>query len=160
MIRRLAESPNLLQSYGKIITEHEQRGFIEKVDHVTRHDKAHDLTRHAVKKDSTTTPIRVVFDCSFRASKNSPSLNDHLVFRPLLLSDMCSIIIRFPSRGLDEGDSYFTRFFWLSDPMNPESTFQVFRFKSVLFGSTSSPFILHATFHHHLESYTSPVAMT
>lgn len=42
--------------------------------------------------------------------------------------------------------------------MNPESTFQVYRFKSILFGSTSSPFILHATPHHHLESYTSPLA--
>ena len=173
MIRRLAQSPNLLRSYGEIITEHEKRGFIEKVDHVTRHDKAHYLSHHAVEKDSTTTPIRIVFDCSFRASKNSPSLNDCLVTGPLLLSDMCSIFIRFRTFtygistdiekaflhvGLDEGDSGFTRFFWLSDPMNPESTFQVYRFKAVLFGSTSSPFILHATLHHHLESYTSPVA--
>ena len=52
----------------------------------------------------------------------------------------------------------FTRFFWLSDPKNPESEFQVFRFKMVLFGSTSSPFMLNATLHHHLERYSTPVA--
>ena len=51
-----------------------------------------------------------------------------------------------------------TRFFWLSDTKNPGSKFQVFRFKTVMFGSTSSPFILNATLHHHLENYTTPVA--
>ena len=86
---------------------------------------------------------------------------------------MCSIIIRFRTFtyglstdiekaflhvGLDDGDRDFTRFFWLSYPTNPESEFQVFRFKTVLFGSASSSFMLNATLHHHLEHYTSAVA--
>ena len=86
---------------------------------------------------------------------------------------MCSIIIRFRTFtyglstdiekaflyvGLHKGDRDFTRCFWLSDPTNPESEFQVLRFKTVLFGSASSPFMLNATLHHHLEHYTSPVA--
>ena len=173
MVRRIAQTPNLLRSYGEIIEEHEKRGFIERVDNVTSLDRAHYLPHHAVKKESATTPIRVVFDCSYRSSTNSPSLNDCLVVGPPFLTDMCSIIIRFRTFtydlstdiekaflhvGLDEGDRDFTRFFWLSDTTNPESEFQVFRFKTVLFGSTSSPFMLHATLHHHLENYTSPVA--
>lgn len=48
IICRLAKSPNLLQLYGNIITEHEKRAFIEKVNYVIRHDKAHYLTHHAV----------------------------------------------------------------------------------------------------------------
>ena len=36
--------------------------------------------------------------------------------------------------------------------------FQVFRFKTVLFGSASSPFMLNATLHHHLNHYNIPVA--
>ena len=60
--------------------------------------------------------------------------------------------------GLDGNDRDFTRFFWLSDPKNPESSFQVFCFKTVLFGSTSSPFMLNATLHHHLDNYSTLVA--
>ena len=60
--------------------------------------------------------------------------------------------------SFDGNDRDFTRFFWLSDPKNPESEFQVFRYKTVLFGSTSSPFMLNATLHHHLENFSTPVA--
>ena len=159
MVRRLTQTPSLLRSYGEIIEEHEKRGFIERVDNVDRLGRAHYLPHHAVKKESATTPITVAFDCSSRASNNSPSLNDCLMVGPPFLSDMCSIIIRFRSFtyglstdiekaflhvGLDGKYRDFTRFFWLSDPKNPESEFQVFRFKTVLFGSTSSPFMLNA----------------
>ena len=60
--------------------------------------------------------------------------------------------------GLPEYDRDFTRFLWLADPTDPESAFQIYRFKVVLFGSTSSPFMLNATLHSHLENYTSPIA--
>ena len=59
---------------------------------------------------------------------------------------------------LDEGDRNYTKFLWLSDPDNPESDFRVYRFKVVLFGSVSSPFILNAVIKTHLESQTSEVA--
>ena len=39
-----------------------------------------------------------------------------------------------------------------------ESKFQVYCFKIVLFGSTSSPFMLNANLHHHLANYNTPVA--
>ena len=65
MVRRLAQTPYPLKSYGEIIEEHEKRGFIERFDNVTSLDRAHYLPHHAVKKESATTPIRVVFDCSF-----------------------------------------------------------------------------------------------
>ena len=40
---------------------------------------------------------------------------------------------------LDEKDRDYTRFLWLSNPTDPESVFNTYRFKSVLFGSVSSP---------------------
>ena len=43
MVRRIAQTPNLLRSYGEIIEEHEKRGFIERVDNVTSLDRAHYL---------------------------------------------------------------------------------------------------------------------
>ena len=85
---------------------------------------------------------------------------------------MCSILLRFRTYtyglstdiektffhvGLDESDRDFTRFFWLSNPEDPESKFQVYHFKTVVFGSTSSPFMLNATLHHHLANYNTPV---
>ena len=173
MVRRLAATPQLLETYGNIIAEHEARGFIEKVDDVKAADNAHYIPHHPVKKESATTPVRIVYDCSFHPSPDAPSLNDCLHVGPPFLNDMCSIILRFRTFtyglstdiekaflhvGLDERDRDFTRSFWLSDPKDPESNFQVFRFKTVLFGSTSSPFMLSATLHYHLDNYSSPVA--
>ena len=86
---------------------------------------------------------------------------------------MCTILLRFRTFpyglsadiekaflhvGLDDNDRDFTRFLWLSDPMNPESVFNTFRFKTVLFGSTSSPFLLNATLRCHLQNYDQAVA--
>jgi hypothetical protein len=59
---------------------------------------------------------------------------------------------------VDEEDRDATRFFWLSDPMDPESPFDVYRFKSILFGASCSPFILNATLEKHLDSIHNPVA--
>ncbi|VDI55402.1 Hypothetical predicted protein [Mytilus galloprovincialis] len=51
----------------------------------------------------------------------------------------------------DEKDRDFTRFFGLSDTDNPSSTLTAYRFKSILFGSTSLSFILNATLLQHLD---------
>ena len=172
MICRLAATPELLHTYGNIIPEHEAHGFIERVADPQPTDKAHYIPHHPVKKDSATTPIRIVYDCSFHSSPDNHSLNDCLLVGPPFLN-MCSILLRFRTftyglstdiekaflhAGLDDSDRDFTRFFWLSNPKDPESKFQVFRFKTVLFGSASSPFMLNATLHHHLNHYDTPVA--
>ena len=54
--------------------------------------------------------------------------------------------------GLDETDRDMTRFFWLKDPENPDGPLSTYRFKSVLFGATCSPFILNATILKHLDN--------
>ena len=61
-------------------------------------------------------------------------------------------------RTLHGADRDFTRFLWLSDPTDPESNLIVYRFRVVLFGSVSSPFMLNAALHCHLQKYPSPVA--
>ena len=68
MVRHLAQTRSLLRSYGEIIKDHEKRGFIERVDNVDSLNRAHYLPHHEVKKESATTPIRVVFDCSSKSS--------------------------------------------------------------------------------------------
>ena len=95
MVRRLAATPELLHTYGNIIAEHEARGFIERVADPQPTDNAHYIPHHPVKKDSTTTPIRIVYDCSFHSSPDNPSLNDCLLVGPPFLNNMCSILLRF-----------------------------------------------------------------
>ena len=125
------------------------------------------IPHHHVRKESSTTPICIVYDCSCQMSDNYPSLNDCLEVGPSLINDLCSILIRFCVHKygvvtdiekaflhlkLHNDDQDFTRFLWLSNPQDPESEFEVYCFKVVPFGSASSPFMLNATLHLHVKS--------
>ena len=173
LAHRVAQTPDLLKAYDTILTDQINRGFIEKVDspHVT--DKAHYIPHHPVEKESLTTPIRIVYNCSSRQSSSQPSLNDCLLTGPPFLNDLCSIILRFRTHKygvttdiekaflhvtLHEGDRDFTRFLWLSQPMNPKSEFNTYRFKRVLFGAVCSPFMLYATLRQHLTQHKTPIS--
>ena len=116
----------------------------ERVDIAQTPDSAHYIPHHPVTKESSTTPVRIVFDCSCHQNPNSPSLNDCLDVGPPFLNDLCTIIMRFRTYsyglstdieklflhvGLPECDRDFTRFLWLADPTDPESAFQIYRFK-------------------------------
>ena len=150
-----------------------KRGFIELVDTSKKSNKEHYIPHHCVKKNSSTTPIRIVYDCSCQQSDKHPLLNDCLHTGPPFLNDLCSILLRFRTHNyaistdiekaflhisLHEEDRDCTRFFWLQNPTDPNSEFIVYRFKSVLFGAVSSPFILHATLHLHLQHYNTPLS--
>ena len=173
LARRLAHTPDILQAYDNIISEQAKRGFIEQVQVTSSASSVHYIPHHPVKKDSATTPIRIVYDCSCRQSQNEPSLNDCLMVGPTFLNDMCGILLRFRSHRyglstdiekaflhvtLNEADRDYTRFLWLSDPTNPESDLIVYRFRAVLFEAVSSPFMLNAALHYHLQKHPSPVA--
>ena len=133
----------------------------------------HYIPHHPVKKNSLPTTVRIVYNCSCRQSHKHASLNDCLMVGSPPLIDTANILLRFRLHNyalstdiekaflhvkLAECDRDFTRFFWLSEQNNPESKFVTYRFKFVLFGSTSSPFMLHATLDYHLNSYQSAVS--
>ena len=173
LARRLKQVPELLEKYNNIIAEQERRGFIEKIHSSAFSKHTHYIPHHAVQKASSTTPVRIVYDCSCHQSKDHPSLNDCLMVGPPFQNEICSIILRFRFHAialstdiekaflhvnLNEADRDYTRFLWLSIPSDPESAFQTYRFKSVLFGSASSPFILNAVLSYHLDQFKSPVA--
>ena len=167
-LRRLQQEPALLQMYGEIIADQEKRDFIEKVtDNTPDPDRrVHYIRHHGLRKDSATTPIRIVYDCSCCQNRDSPSLNDCLESTPPQLNDLTSILTRFRLHRfavctdiekaflhvqLNERDCDVTRFLWLSDMNDPDNKLTTYRFKSVLFGATCSPFILHVTLTKHLE---------
>ena len=173
-MRRLAKVPDLLQRYSDIIDDQLTRGIIEKVPpDSTPSTKLHYIPHQPIFRDSKTTPIRIVFDCSCRSNSGSNSLNDCLESGPPLLNDITAMLMRFRLHRfglvtdiekaflaicLDIDDRDVTRFLWPIDPFEPSSPFQEYRFLRVLFGATSSPFMLSSTVIQHLRNSTSPVA--
>ena len=93
LVNKLRKTPHLLQLYDGIIKEQEERGFIERVYDDATPD-VHYLPHHPVKKESATTHIRVVYDCSCCGCSNSASLNDCLMVGPPFLNNVCAILLR------------------------------------------------------------------
>ena len=60
LLQKLKQTPDLLNIYDNIIKDQEKRGFIERVDDDDSTENSHYLPHRAVKKDSVTTPIRIV----------------------------------------------------------------------------------------------------
>jgi len=92
LTRKLAQTPELLKTHGNIIAEQLTGGFIAESD-LPQH--CHFIPHHAVKKDSVTTPIRIVYDCSCRQSLLHPCLNDCLEVGPPFLIDLCTLLLHF-----------------------------------------------------------------
>ncbi|XP_064481585.1 uncharacterized protein LOC135394661 [Ornithodoros turicata] len=127
------------------------------------------LLHHAmIRPEREITKVRIVFD----ASSSSPgflSLNDLLHSGPNLNSDILSLLLRFRIRRaalvaviekaflqiyLHGPDTDALHFLWYSStplvgkPLAPVETWRMTRVPS---GTRSSPFLLPATFHHHLQ---------
>ena len=173
LAHKLARTPPLLSKYHEILMEQERRGFIERVEPPADTTRCHYIPHHAVHKDSPTTPIRIVYDCSCHQSRDQPSLNDCLLSGDPQLNDLCCIILRFRCHPvgictdiekaflhvwLHDDDRDWTRFLWLTNPLDPESEFHTYRFRVVLFGAVCSPFMLNAILHCHLSQYRSSIA--
>ena len=173
LAHKLALNPPLLTKYSDILTDQERRGFIERVTDPTSTSRCHYIPHHVVHKDSSTTPVHIVYDCSCHQTRHQPNLNDCLLTGQPQLNDLCCIILRFRFHPVgictdiekaflhiqlheDVGD--WTRFLWLSNPQDPDSEFVAYRFRVVLFGAVCSPFMLNAALHCCLAQYTSPTA--
>jgi len=74
---------------------HHRPGFIERVDHHCEQSSVHYIPHHPVRKESCTTPIRIVYDCRSKQPSEYPSLNDCLHPGPPFLNDLCGILLCF-----------------------------------------------------------------
>ena len=145
------------------------RGFIEKVNDDTINDVYYQ-PHHPVKKDSLTTPIRIVCNCSCRRSSQSASLNDCLTVGPPFLNNLCAILLCFRlhafalSTDIEKAflhvklHSSDSRFLWPAHLENNDIQFQTYRFTVVPFGASSSSFILGAVLDLHLSKSPLQVA--
>lgn len=167
LLINLRKEPKKLQCYDSLIKEQLALDFIEKVpeENNNKDTCVHYIPHHSVKKASDTTPLRIVYDCSAKASRNSPSLNDCLLTGPSMVNDLAAVLLRFKINPfactadiekaylmvkLAESDRDMCRFFWTENPNDKDGNIITFRFKVVLFGASSSQFLLNATIDHHL----------
>ena len=178
-MNRLSEKPELMNQYDSIIKEQLSKGVIEKVNSETTNSSGvlHYLPHHAVlKPQKTTTKVRLVYDASAKTKGDNKSLNECLYRGPVMLHNLCGILMRFRTHniavvadiekaflqvGLQEDQRDATRFLWIKDHENPTTgvdNVEEYRFCRVPFGVISSPFILGATIEHHLESYQTHLA--
>ena len=131
--------------------------------------RIHYLPHHAViRQDKQTTKLRVVYDAS--AKTDGPSLNDCLHVGPKFGQNIMDIIVRFRVHNvaltadienaflmvsISENDRDVLRFLWVDDIMKDEPEIIALRFTRVVFGVSSSPFLLNSTIRHHLKEYSS-----
>ena len=154
-VNRLSRNDEHLQKYDAVIQDQLQKGIVEVVpDEDCTNTLKHYIPHHAVlTPEKITTKLRIVFDPS--AKTRNQSLNESLHRGPVILEDLCGLLLRF---RLQPDDRDVTWFLWLRDPSKPtlEKNVQVMRFTRVPFGMISSPFLLTAISKNHLNKTPTP----
>ncbi|GFW38356.1 uncharacterized protein TNCV_1332091 [Trichonephila clavipes] len=140
----IQERSKNLGKYEAVFHSWQNEDIIEEVQNVADKKNEHYLLHHPVYKDNSTTKIRPVFDGSAK-EKNSSSINECLEKGPNMI-------------GLQEKDRPFLRFLWW-DNGDKEKT-KIYQHKRVVFGITSSPFLLGATLEYHLKQVSVHLQLT
>ncbi|XP_042913618.1 uncharacterized protein, partial [Parasteatoda tepidariorum] len=152
----------------EIIEKSENNTFNSKKTYYVPH-------RAVIREDHSTTKLCVVYDASTR-EKGHHSLNDCLLPGPNLVPDLLIVLLNFRKGeiaaiadiqkaflqiSIAPEDRDALRFLWISeDAKFPNTKFEIYRMTRVMFGATSSPFLLAATMRHHLKKFQNIYPMT
>ncbi|GBO07644.1 hypothetical protein AVEN_141048-1 [Araneus ventricosus] len=172
LLKKFQSNKELFTQYRDIFQEHLDKQIIEKVPNPTEPvDKpVFYLPHHAVfRKESVYTKCRIVFDASSN-EVGQLSLNDCLWSGTNLNQNIFNLLIYFCLNknailsdiekaflqiSLSERDRDVLRFIFTSENLTicDSALIQVYRFKRLPFGITSSPFLLSAAIKKNLEKY-------
>ncbi|HWI50021.1 MAG TPA: A17 family peptidase, partial [Rummeliibacillus sp.] len=161
---------NLISKYNKVFEDQLNDKIIEKVN--INFNDASDISKYKFiphrpiirQTEQVTTKIRPVFNCSLKSNKTLPSLNEAaysgydlmnsllkllLVFRTnrtVVISDVKQAFLMI--RLKDEVDMNRFTFLWFNN-----GQLEAYRYLTLIFGFTSSPFILHYIMKYHASKY-------
>ena len=180
LVHRLQLDKELLQKYDNIIKQQLDKGIVETVDTSrVSETRKHYLPHHPVLTPTkATTKVRIVYDASAKPRGAVSSLNECLHRGPIILPDLCGLLMRFRLHLVviladiekaflqivikdDERD--VTRFLWLKDVTKADvsdDNIIIYRFCRVPFGLICSPFLLGATLKFHLQKEGTPLALS
>ena len=163
----MKKDPKVFEECDSIVKDQLERGIIESVDTTkpVKVGEVHYLPSQVVtRQDALTTKIRIVFDASSKS--NGVCLNDTFHTGPSLTEQLYAVLIRFRGKkigviadvekaflaiGVDESQKDYLKYFMAFADEDPEIV--VYRFCSVVFGLSCSPFIMNATLQHHVKQY-------
>ncbi|XP_065639741.1 uncharacterized protein LOC136072548 [Hydra vulgaris] len=172
--KKFLNNAKLFNSYNDIIKEQLLNGTVKQVlSNKSKVGLVHYLPhRPVIREDKVTTKLRIVFDAS--APNSGPSLNNCLHSGPSLTTLLYGVFIRFRVNKIEfiadiekaflkisisEKHRDFIRFLWYENINNlniknlKDYKLVTYRLCRVLFGVTSSPFLLSATLISHAERY-------
>eukprot|EP00794_Sanderia_malayensis_P017243 gene17243-biopygen14837 len=168
-VRKLKQTPDVLQKYEDVIQQQVHDGIIEQVSELEPAGKVHYLPHRAVvREDAETTRVRIVYDASCKDRKIGVSLNDCLHVGPALTPLIFDVLLRFRCHpvalvgdiekaflniDIHPQDRDCLRFLWYKDVNAAEPEVRVYRFNWVVFGCNSSPFLLNCVLRHHINKY-------
>ncbi|XP_067214187.1 uncharacterized protein [Linepithema humile] len=150
---RLSRNVKLSEAYQKFLHEYESLGHMAPLtlSEIAMKPNYY-LPHHSVVKESSTSPVRVVFNAS-SASSNGVSLNDCLLTGPKLQTDLPSIILRWRMHRLvlvadiakmyrqimiHPDDTNYQRIIWRP---NPDQPVEHYRLLTITYGMASAPFL-------------------
>ena len=164
---RKLEKTGKLEEYDQIKREQITNRIMEPVPARPTGEVVHYIPHQAVVREhAETTKMRIVYDCSSRAKAQSPSLNDWLETGPPLQPLLFGILLRnrmrkycvtrdiqkaFLQIRVHEQDRDVQRVLWYDNIT--ERNIREYRFTRVIFGATSSPYILGGTLQKHIQGY-------
>ena len=158
---------NLLEKYEAVFTQQLSDSILEPInlDMVEKSEHVFIPHRHVLKEDETcTTKLRVVLNCSLK-TKDNPSLNEAAYQGVNLLQNLFELLIKIRSHKYlvmsdikhaflniflkDSSDRNKFTILWFDE--NEELI--AWRYKTICFGFTASPFILHQVIKFHLKNF-------
>jgi len=159
MEKRLTENPSHYDEYIKFMQEYENLGHMVEIPAESSENPPHTyyIPHHFVlKKDSTSTKFRVVFDASAKTS-TGVSLNDTMLVGPTIQDSLMNIVIRFRLHKVafiadirkmyrqilvDPQQTDLQRIVWRN---HPTDEIKHYRLLTVTYGTASAPYLATAT---------------
>ena len=161
------KNKKLINIYSNVFKQQLKDGIIEKINVKPEDYYKHIWIPHRpiIKTEQqVTTKVRPVFNCSLKVG-STPSINEAAFTGIDLMSPLLSLLLKFRTNKYTlisdikqaflqikiktEEDRNRFSFFWIDD----DDQLVMYRYASIVFGFTSSPFILNYVIKHHISKY-------